>query len=142
MIAADQVEPVRWSLLLAGPCITLATGWAGWRAWQGRVPAPFGPEPRYQTYFGAAHASLAFAAFTALLTVGEAVRALLGQDDDDAVFMAFSVAATVVLLLGVVYVLCYFWIGVPPALRPPYQREQRAVGADRPSRWHRLKTHR
>ncbi|HEY9558119.1 MAG TPA: hypothetical protein VIR58_15390 [Acidimicrobiales bacterium] len=137
---ADQ--PIQWSVVLGALAFGALGVWIGVRTWQGRVPGPEGPRPPYQSYFGGAHAAAPVGAGFAGIGVAELVRGLLSEDRDGTVFTAVSVVAFVVLAAGGLYSLCYYWLGVPPRLRPPYQRDQQAPGPRRGSRLSRLKDHR
>lgn len=141
-MSTASAEAINWAVVLVGTAFGGASMWIGWRTWQGRFPGVFGPQPPYQSYFGAAHAAVPAGAGFAGIGLGELVRGVLGEPRDGGVYLAFSIIAFALLVVGTVYVLCYYWLGVPPRLRPPYQRTQRAPGSGRPSRFARLRHHR
>ncbi|MGH9118433.1 MAG: hypothetical protein ACRD0A_11345 [Acidimicrobiales bacterium] len=116
-------EPAEWAVGVAGLAFGLAGIWVGVLAWQGRYPGPAGPRPPYQSFFGVAHAAAPIGATFALLSLGELVRGAAGLDRDGPLFLTISVVVFVGLVVTVVYVLAYYWVGVPAPLRPPYQRE-------------------
>jgi hypothetical protein len=130
MIAA---EPVDWPLALVGLPFGLLGTWVGIRAWQGRYPGPGGPTPTYQTWFGAAHVAALFGSAFALICGGELLRGMAGLGEDSALFWTTSVAGFLLLLAGAAYLAAFFTVGVPPRLRPPYQRSARRHRADGPS---------
>lgn len=130
MLAATE-PAASWPLLVAGVALGLLAVWAGVRCWTGRWPGPFGPRPLYQSFYGGAHLGVPVGLWAVLLAGGEVVRAGLGLDRDGPFFTAVSVVSSVIGAAALVYALAYYWTGVPPRLRPPHQRHQRAVGEGR-----------
>lgn len=140
---AAAAEPTDWARGLVGVAFGLVSAYAGHRAWSGRWPGPFGPRPRYQTVYGGAHLAIPAGAWMLLLGGGEIIRGALGLERDGLFFMTVAIVSTALLVLTLLYGLAYFWTGVPPRMRPPHQRDQRAVGEGRVrSRLARLRHHR
>lgn len=133
-------EPTQWALVFVGLPFGGAMIWIGWRTWQGRHPGHFGPRPPYQSYFGAAHAVAPGGVGLATLALGELVRGTLGLDRQGGFYLAAAMVAFGLIVVSVIYNLCYFWFGVPPRLRPPYQRDQLKPDHGRPTVRDRLRT--
>lgn len=131
-LLAAAGEPTDWARSLLGLGIAAAGIWVGIRAWHDRMPGSAGRESRYQTYWGAAHSAAVFGAGFGVMSLGELIRGVAGLSTDSAFFWATSLLGVAILAAGFLYVLAYFWVGVPPRLRPPHQRAQGPVGSDRP----------
>ena len=114
---------------------TLAV-WNGVLTWRGQQPvrwarheAEHGPawtvqrsRRQYQSTQGAAYVGVAGGAGFVVIAAGELVQGLLGQPRDWWLMWVAGIAGMALIGASVLFVLLYFWVGVPDRWRPPCQR--------------------
>lgn len=88
----------------------------------------FGGRRCYQTFAGGGLAGIPGGGGFLLLAAGLAVRDALDKPLDWGPWYVVAVIGIVLIGLGFLYSLAYFWTGVPAWLRPPSQRGQLADG--------------
>jgi hypothetical protein len=92
----------------------------GWLAWIGRLK----PDARYQTFFGGMAANIPGGLGFAILAIGLGLRDALDKPEDWWVWWLLSIVGFGLVMVAVLYLIVYFWFGVPDALRPRPQRGQ------------------
>jgi hypothetical protein len=113
----DRITVVQFLVVLA---FGLGTFTAGCLSWVGRLK----PDARYQTFFGGMAASIPGGAGFTILAIGLGLRDALDQPEDWWLWWVLSIVGFGLVMLSVVYLVVYFWFGVPDALRPRPQRGQ------------------
>jgi hypothetical protein len=141
LLAADKPADIPLSLLMLGlGTLVFVLGVRSTRGKEGRNIV--GDTPRYQTYFGATYAMIPGGLAFMLLGAAETIRGIIDGDKQAAWFGLLAYPAAVCMVLCFLYLIVYFWFGVPDWLRPPSQRgqpppptmrEARAMRANQPS---------
>lgn len=139
LVAAQAADP--W-VLIGGAALG---GWAiynGIQTWRGRELRSierhaertgdadaarrwvWGGRRVYQSYLGAGLAGIPTGLGFLLIVVGVTVRDSLDRPENWAPWYATAILAAVLVGVGFLYSLAYFWTGLPDRLRPPSQRGQ------------------
>jgi hypothetical protein len=103
-------------------------GSSSWDRRHGTGPSLLGSPRQYQSWMGVGHVGVVIGPALAMIGLGDGIRQLLGRDQSWWAWWVVSVVAFALLSVGGIYVLVYFWLGVPDRLRPPRQRGWEIVG--------------
>jgi hypothetical protein len=133
LAAQDGLDPVvAAAALLFGALIS----WNGLMTWRGQQPrrwarheAEHGPtwtlrgsRRQYRSLQGSAYAGLVGGPGFLLILGGAVVTQALGRPRDWWLMWATGIAGMALIWATVLFLLLYFWVGVPDHLRPPCQR--------------------
>lgn len=139
LLAADSADPF---LLVGGTALGLWAVYNGVQTWRGRELRSivrhaersgdpdaarrwvFGGRRVYQSFLGAGLSGIPTGLGFLLILAGVTVRDALDRPEDWGPWYATAILATVLLGVGFLYSVAYFWTGVPDRLRPPSQRGQ------------------
>lgn len=113
----DPINPLQFLGLLAFGLAGVALGVL---AWVGRLR----PDTRYQTVYGGVAAGIPIGLGFAVIAIGLGLRDALGKPEDWGPWWVLSIVGVALLAIGFLYMVVYYWLGVPDVLRPRPQRGQ------------------
>jgi hypothetical protein len=122
--------------LLAALVLGAGGWWNGLKTWRGELPARWarheaergptwtlwGSRRQYRSIAGSAYAGLVGCPGFLVILAGAVVTDLLGEPRDWWLNWVTGVAGMALVGAMVLFLLVYFWVGVPDRLRPPCQR--------------------
>lgn len=153
VVAAEGAEPLALVGVAALGLVGLFNGVQTWRGREARSIVAhaertgdpdvartwvWGGRRVYQSYLGSGLGHLPIGLGIIVLAAGLAVRDALDQPTDWGPWYLTAVVGATLVGLGGLYLLAYFWTGVPDRLRPPSQRGQ--LPPDHPSHAERTRT--
>lgn len=113
----DRINPLQFLGLLA---LGLGGVVMGVLAWVGRLK----PDARYQTFYGGMAAAVPSGLGLAVIAVGLGLRDALGRPEDWGPWWVLAIVGFLLVAIGTLYMVAYYWFGVPDTLRPRPQRGQ------------------
>lgn len=144
----EDSEPL---MVLLGLAFGGFAWWGGLKSWRGedlvrhrtttrRGWTFTGSSRQYQSVGGLGHVGLLGGPGFTLIAAGEGLRDTLGESRDWWLMWVTGVVGMGLVFVSAVYVLVYFWFGVPDRLRPPCQRGWEIVDGEmrlvRPDAFH------